>query len=123
MHSELVKKRSTSNVVITGPAAAWPSNAASSGTPMKPVLGQTTVNAPSAASFIGTSSDRVSAIVANTSVTEAISVMTSTTGLITCATGSDAPNRNSMHGRAKYRTKILRPGMAASGSRRPRPAR
>ena len=90
---------------------------------MKPVLGQTTVSAPSAASFIGTASERVSAIVANTRAVAAISVMTMTTGLMICATGSDAPKRNSMHGSAKYSTKMLRPGIAASGSRRARPAR
>ena len=123
MHSELVKNRSTSSVVITGPAAAGPSSVASSGTPMKPVFGQTTVSAPSAASFIGTASVRVRAIVATTSTTAVISVMTSTTGFRTWATGSEAPNRNSMQGSAKYRTNRLSPGIVASGRIFERPAR
>ncbi len=38
-------------VRIAGPAAAAPSSATSSGTPMKPVLGKAATRAPKAASF------------------------------------------------------------------------
>ena len=51
MHSEVVTIRSIVIVRIAGPAAAAPSSATSSGTPMKPVLGNTATSAPNAASF------------------------------------------------------------------------
>ena len=38
-------------VAIAGPAAAAPSKATSSGTPMKPVFGKAATSAPNAASF------------------------------------------------------------------------
>ena len=42
---------STSMVRMAGPAAAGPSSATSSGTPMKPELGNAATSAPSEASF------------------------------------------------------------------------
>ena len=51
MHSELVTNRSASTLQITGPAAAGPSSATSSGTPMKPVFGNAATSAPKAASL------------------------------------------------------------------------
>ena len=50
-HSELVTTISTKIVAIAGPAAAAPSSAVSSGTPMNPVLGNAATKAPSDASF------------------------------------------------------------------------
>ena len=66
MHSELVMKRSASTVQITGPAAAGPISATSSGTPMKPVLGNAATSAPNAASFRCTASLSVTAMVKKT---------------------------------------------------------
>ena len=51
MHNELVISRSTRMVRIAGPAACAPSKATSSGTPMKPVLGNAATRAPNDASF------------------------------------------------------------------------
>ena len=51
MHSEVVTTMSITMVTITGPAACAPSSATSSGTPMKPVLGNAATSAPKAASF------------------------------------------------------------------------
>ena len=49
MHSEVVMNRSARMVQIIGPAAAGPSSATSSGTPMKPVFGNDATSAPKAA--------------------------------------------------------------------------
>ena len=68
MHSDVVNTMSTSMVRIAGPAAAGPSSATSSGTPMKPVLGKAATSAPKAASF-QPRRRRVSATVAATSAT------------------------------------------------------
>ena len=51
MHKELVITMSMAMVCTTGPAAPAPSNAAMSGTPMKPVLGKVVTRAPKAESF------------------------------------------------------------------------
>jgi hypothetical protein len=51
MHSELVTTMSISMVRITMPTTSGPISAASSGTPMKPVLGKAATSAPSEASF------------------------------------------------------------------------
>ena len=51
IHSELVMTMSTIIVTMAGPAAWAPSSATSSGTPMKPVLGNAATKAPKAASF------------------------------------------------------------------------
>jgi len=51
MHSELVTTMSTTISTITGPALCGPSSAASSGTPMNPVLGNAATSAPMEASF------------------------------------------------------------------------
>ena len=66
MHSELVTSRSISSVVITGAAAAGPSSAAISGTPMKPLFGNAATSAPNAASFKCTRGDSVARTVAAT---------------------------------------------------------
>ncbi len=50
-HSVLVRNRSTSKVPITGPEAASPNSATSSGTPMKPLFGKAATSAPNAAFF------------------------------------------------------------------------
>jgi len=50
-HSEVVITMSTVMVTMAGPAAAGPSKATNSGTPMKPVLGNAPTRAPSEASF------------------------------------------------------------------------
>ncbi len=51
MHSEVVMNRSARMVQIIGPAAAGPSSATSSGTPMKPVFGNEATSAPKAESL------------------------------------------------------------------------
>ena len=51
MHSDEVITRSMTMVTIAGPAARAPSSATSSGTPMKPVLGNAPTSAPKDASF------------------------------------------------------------------------
>ena len=118
MHSELVTNRSTSKVGITGPAAVGPSNATSSGTPMKPVLGKAATSAPKAASFSGTRADQVAAMVKKTISSAASRYTPMTTGSINCATGSPMPKRSSMLGSAKNSTKLLSPGIDDSGSQR-----
>ncbi len=119
MHSELVKNRSTSSVVITGPGRRRTEQRGEQRHAHETGVGPDDRQCAQCGILHRHGVRvRVSAIVANTSTIAVISVMTSTTGLMTCATGSDAPNRNSMHGSAKYSTKMLRPGIAASGSRR-----
>jgi len=102
--TELVISRSISTVVMTGPAAEAPSSAASIGTPMKPVFGNAVVSAPNAASFRPTRGERVTATVPNTISIAAASHTAMTVVSINWLTGSDAPNRYSMHGRAKNST-------------------
>jgi len=51
MHKDVVNTMSTAMVTMAGPAAAGPSKATSSGTPMNPVLGKAATKAPSDASF------------------------------------------------------------------------
>ena len=88
-------------VIITGPATPAPSRAASSGTPMKPVLGKDATRAPKDASFQPMRPRRVTAIVAPT-ISSAPMPQTRATGpSSSCAIGVRAPKRNSMHGRAK----------------------
>jgi len=60
-HKEVVMTMSTVIVTIAGPAAACPSRATSSGTPMKPVLGNAATSAPSEASFQRTRALRLTA--------------------------------------------------------------
>ena len=93
--------RSTSNAQITGPAAAAPSSAVSSGTPMKPVFGNAATSAPNAASFICTRGDSVTAIVKATMPSDASSDTRSTTGFNNCPIGVFMPKRNSSAGKAK----------------------
>jgi hypothetical protein len=115
MHSELVTKRSASTVQITGPAAAGPSSATSSGTPMKPVFGKAATSAPKDAFFRSTGPFHETAMVKNTMMSAHSTYTASTNGFSNCSTGVFMPKRNSMHGRAKYRTKALSPGIADSG--------
>ena len=51
MQNVLVNIKSINTVLMTGPAAASPSNATNSGTPMKPVLGKAATKAPKAEFF------------------------------------------------------------------------
>ncbi len=66
MHNELVMNMSIRMVAIIGPTTAGPNNAASSGTPMKPVLGNAATSAPNEASFSPTTSSSEKATVTNT---------------------------------------------------------
>ena len=122
MHSELVTIRSTSMVRIAGPAAAAPSSATSSGTPMKPVLGNAATSAPNAASF---QRMRAFMLVRTTSATTASAQARYTTSADMSSnwpTGVRAPNVNNIAGSAKYSTKEFSPEMASSGSMRRRAA-
>jgi len=123
MHSELVMKMSTRMVQMAGPAAAGPSSATSSGTPMKPVFGKAATRAPNAASFRCTRRLQVTATVKNTSSSAHSSHTPNMPGCSSSSTGVFAPKRNSMQGSAKYRTKLFSPAMALSGSTFCRPAR
>ena len=116
MHSELVMNMSTSRVVIIGPAAAGPSIATISGTPMKPEFGNAATSAPNAAFFRSTLGPSVTAMVKNTISSADAAYTASATGSSKVASGSPAPKRNSMHGSAKNSTYTLRPGIALSGS-------
>ncbi len=123
MHSELVTNRSASMLQMTGPAAAGPNSATSSGTPMKPVFGNAATSAPNAASFSCTALDKVTAIVKNTIASADTRYTASTMGLSSSPIGEFMPKRNSMQGSAKYSTKALSPGIADSGKTRCRAAR
>ena len=122
MHSELVTSRSASIVAITGPAAAGPSSATSSGTPMKPELGNAATSAPKAASRVPTRAFSETATVNATTTSAASRYTPSSAGLNSSRTGVFMPRRSSRLGSAKYRTKALSPGMALSGSTRARAA-
>ena len=115
--SELVTNRSTSRVQITGPAAACPSSATSSGTPMKPLFGKAATSAPKAASFSWTLAPCVTAMVKETITSAAARYTPSTPGFNSSSTGVFMPKRNNMQGRAKKSTKPFKPGIAASASR------
>ena len=104
MHSELVTNRSASTVQITGPAAAGPSSATSSGTPMKPVLGNAATSAPNAASFNPTRALRDTRIVKNTTTSAHSPYTASSVGLSSSSTGVLLPKRSSRQGSAKYST-------------------
>ena len=122
MHTEVVTTMSTSMVTITGPAACAPSNATSSGTPMKPVLGKAATSAPKAASFQprrGREASRASPTTTRPHSSHSASTVPSSS----CATGVLAPKRYSMQGSAKNSTKPFRPAMASSGNMRRRAAR
>ena len=116
MHSEVVMNRSARMVQIIGPAAAGPSSATSSGTPMNPVFGNAATSAPKAASFRCTRSPSVKAMAANTISSAHTTYTASRAGFSNSSTGVFMPKRNSMHGNAKYSTKAFRPGIALSGS-------
>ena len=58
----------------------------------------------------------VTAMVKNTIISAAARYTASTVGLSSSSKGVLAPKRNSMQGSAKYRTKVLSPGIALSGS-------
>ena len=123
MQIEVVITRSTSNVAITGPAPAAPSKAKIRGTPMKPELGKLATSAPMATS--GQPAPRARASQKASAITTApqISHSAATAGLNRAVAGVVLPKRNSMHGSAKYRTKVLSPGTASSGSTRSRAAK
>lgn len=103
-HSELVKKRSASTVMITGPAARSPASATSRGTPMKPVFGKAAISAPKAESLSPRPQARLWVVVTNTTNSAAPIHNASHTGLKSCPIGVLAPKRNSMHGSAKKST-------------------
>jgi len=116
MHSELVTTMSTMIITITGPTLLGPISAASSGTPMNPVLGNAATKAPMEASFqrMRSFSDMATA---NATITSAHSKYTpNTEASSNCAIGVVEPNRYNMHGSAKNNTKPFRPGMAANGN-------
>ena len=118
IHSELVTTRSTSKEAIAGPAAAGPSRATSSGTPMKPVFGKADTSAPKAASFQRIRSFRLQRRVTATISSAQGSHTATTEGSNRRATGMLAPKRYSMQGKAKYNTKALSPPMDSIGSQR-----
>ena len=100
----LVKNRSARMEQMTGPAAALPISATSSGTPMKPVLGKAATSAPKAASFMPTRSDKDMLTVKNTISSAEHRYTPNTTGFSSSSTGVVLPKRNSMQGSAKYST-------------------
>ena len=116
MHSDDVTTRSKAIVMIIGVAAPAPRIATSSGSPMKPVFGKAATSAPKAASFQPMRCLRASATVAPTTISAHRPHTSATPASSSCAIGAPAPKRNSMHGSAKYSTKVFRPGMALSGS-------
>ena len=123
MQTEVVTTKSTSSVAMTGPAPASPNSARMSGTPMKPELGNAATKAPMAAS--GQPAPRARACQAAAAMTTAPhnSHSAATAGSNRRWGGVLLPNRNSMHGSAKYSTKMFSPGTASSGSRRARAAK
>jgi hypothetical protein len=122
MHSDEVTTRSNAIVMIIGPAACAPRIATSSGTPMKPVFGKAATSAPKAASFQPMRALRVSSTTPATTASALAPQTSATLPSSNCAIGVPAPKRSSMHGSAKYSTKVLRPGIASSGRRRARAA-
>jgi hypothetical protein len=122
MHSEEVTTRSNAIVMMIGPAACAPRMATSSGTPMKPVFGNAATSAPKAASFQPTREFRVNATTPATTASAQMPHISATLPSSSCPMGVPAPKRSSMHGSAKYSTKVLRPGMASSGRMRARAA-
>ena len=104
MHTELVTNRSASTVQITGPAAAGPSSATSSGTPMKPVLGNAATSAPKLASFRPMVAFSDTAMVKPTTTSAHSTYTASTNGFSRSSTGVFMPKRSSMQGSAKYST-------------------
>ena len=123
MHKEVVNTMSTRMVTMAGPAAAGPSSATSSGTPMKPVLGKAATRAPKDASFQRMRSLRLTATLNATIRLAHSKYVKNTPASSSCAIGVLAPKRNSMHGSAKNSTKPFRPGMAGKGRKPFRAAR
>ena len=104
MHSELVTNRSARMLQITGPAAAGPSSAASSGTPMKPVFGNAATSAPNEASRKPTLGFSDTATVKPTTISAHSKYTSSSQGLSRSASGMLIPKRISRQGSAKYST-------------------
>jgi hypothetical protein len=90
---------------------------------MNPVLGNAATSAPKAASFMPTRGFSDTAIVKKTISKPAARYTPIMTGLSRSKIGVLAPKRNSRQGSAKYNTKVLRPGIALSGSTWRRAAR
>ena len=122
MHSDEVTTRSKAMVMIIGPAAWLPSSATSSGTPMKPVFGKAATSAPNDASFQPMRALRVASTTPATTASAERPQTSATLPSSSWPIGVPAPKRSSMHGSAKYSTKVLRPGMASSGRMRARAA-
>ena len=122
MHSEVVITMSTMMVTMIGPAARGPSRATSSGTPMKPVLGNAATSAPNEASFQPMRGFRLVATAKPTMISAQSSQVKNTLASSNWAIGVVAPKRYSMHGSAKNSTKPLSPAIASSGSMRWRAA-
>ena len=117
-HSDEVITMSMVSVTITGAAEAAPTSVASSGTPMKPEFGNVATSAPNAASFHPTAPRRVVKTVKVTMIRAHASQVDATRTSSSCAIGVRAPKRYSMHGSAKYSTKLLSPPMASRGRTR-----
>ena len=90
---------------------------------MKPVLGKAATSAPRAASFQRMRGFRLAQTTPPTTASPTSSQTSSTCTSSSWAMGVLAPNRYSMAGRAKNRTKPFSPGMASSGSARRRAAK
>ena len=90
---------------------------------MKPELGNAVTSAPKAASFQPMRPRRVAAMVTPTKSSAHSRYTPPTTGSSSCAMGVPAPKRYSMHGSAKYSTKVFSPPMAGTGSTPVRVAR
>ena len=116
MHSDTVTIMSKAMLMMSGEAACAPRMATSSGTPMKPVFGKAATSAPKAASFHPIRALGLRVTVRHTTISAHTPQTPATPASVNCPIGAPAPNRNSMHGSAKYRTKTLSPGMAASGN-------
>ena len=89
---------------------------------MKPVLGKAATSAPKAASFHPRRRS-VRATVPPTMSSAHSRYSPATAGSSSCAMGVLAPKRYSMHGSAKYSTKLFSPPMADTGSAPARVAR
>ena len=93
MHSDDVTTTSKVIVSITGPATPAPNNAASSGTPMKPVFEKVATKAPKAPLFQPMRPRRVTAITPPTIVTAPNPQTISTGTSNNSDTGVRAPKR------------------------------
>jgi hypothetical protein len=118
MHSELVTNRSASTVQITGPAAAGPSSATSSGTPMKPVLGNAATSAPKAASFRPMRAFSDTAMVKPTTTSAHSTYTASTPGFSNSSTGVFMPKRTACRAARSTARRRSAPGWRFRAARR-----